>query len=439
MTSPPPEQRTPEQRLSALKARIKPTLMLAVGLAVSGGCVLIAQALIVASVVSRVMLHNAGLGEVLPHLLWLPPLMLLRSGLTWVAERVAFSASAAIRRDLRNDLFRRLMEAGPLSLRGERAGEVATVVVDAVDALEGYYGRYLPHLAVTALVPLAILAAIVPADWISATIMLFSAPFIPLLTILIGRGAERLNQRQWRTLARLGGYFLDRVNGLADLRMFNASRREAELIARISDDYRRATMSVLYVAFLSALVLEFFATVSVAVMAVIIGFRLMNNAMAFRDGFLVLLLAPEFYLPLRQMGNYYHARMEALGAAERIFALLDTPVAARPAPPLPLPDCSALLVRFEEVGFRYEPDAPPAVDGVTISLATGERVALVGPSGGGKSTLAALLLGFALPGQGRVLVNGCDLAQCDMDEWRKLVAWVPQRPYLFHGTIADNI
>ncbi|QEM70183.1 thiol reductant ABC exporter subunit CydD [Geobacter sp. FeAm09] len=430
---------TPEQRLKFLKNRVKPTLFLAVGLGVAGGFVLIAQALIVAQLVQRVMIDGAGFREVLPQLSWLPPLMMARAALSWASERVAFAASAAIRHEVRNDLFRRLLDAGPLRLKGDRAGEVATVIVDGVEALDGYYSRYLPHLAVMALVPLAILAAVAPADWISAGIMLFTAPFIPFFSILIGRGAERLNQRQWQTLARLGGYFLDRVNGLATLRMFNASRREAELIARISDDYRRATMSVLYVAFLSALVLEFFATVSVALMAVVIGFRLMKGGMAFQDGFTVLLLAPEFYLPLRLMGTYYHARMEAIGAAERIFSLLDTPAAPRPASPRPLPAASSLRISFEDISFRYTPDTAPVIDGVTLTLAPGERVALVGPSGAGKSTLAALLLGFALPERGRVLVNGADLAQCDPEEWRRLVAWVPQRPHLFHGTVGDNI
>lgn len=413
--------------------------MLAAGLGIAGGFVLIAQALIVAWVVNRVMVGGAGYREVLPQLLQLPPLMLLRAGLSWASERVAFAASARVRQQMRNDLFQRLLDAGPLRLKGDRAGEVATVIVDGVEALEGYYSRYLPHLAVMAMVPLAILAAVVPSDWISAGIMLFTAPFIPFFTILIGRGAERLNQRQWQSLARLGGYFLDRVNGLATLRMFNASRHEAEMIARISDDYRLATMSVLYLAFLSALVLEFFATVSVALMAVIIGFRLLKGGMAFQDGFTVLLLAPEFYLPLRLMGNYYHARMEAIGAGERIFGILDTPITPRPVAPCPLPACSPLRVCFEGVGFRYAPDSAPAIEGVTLSLTTGERVALAGPSGAGKSTLAALLLGFALPEQGRVLVNGVDLAKCDPDEWRRLVAWVPQRPHIFHGTVRDNI
>ena len=439
MSTPTTEISSPEQRLNRLKNRVRPTLLLAAGLGIAGGFVLIAQALIVARLVHRVMVDSAGYREVLPQLCWLPPLILARAGLSWVSERVAFAASATIRLEVRNDLFQRLLDAGPVRLKGDRAGEVATVIVDGVEALEGYYSRYLPHLAVMALVPLSILAAVVPADWISAGIMLFTAPFIPFFTILIGRGAERLNQRQWQTLARLGGYFLDRVNGLATLRMFNASRREAEMIARISDDYRRATMSVLYVAFLSALVLEFFATVSVALMAVIIGFRLLKGGMAFQDGFTVLLLAPEFYLPLRLMGNYYHARMEAIGAAERIFTLLDTPVLPRLATPCPLPVISTLQVRFEDVSFRYALDGAPVIDGVTLSLASGERVALVGPSGAGKSTLAALLLGFARPEQGRVLVNGVDLAECDPEEWRRLVAWVPQRPHLFHGTIADNI
>lgn len=439
MSTSAPDIPTPEQRLNLLKNHVKPTLLLAVGLGVASGFVLIAQALIVAGLVHRVMIDGSGYREVLPQLLWLPPLMLARAGLSWVSERVAFAASATIRQEVRNDLFQRLLDAGPLQLKGDRAGEVATVIVDGVEALEGYYSRYLPHLAVMAVVPLSILAAVVPADWISAGIMLFSAPFIPFFTIMIGRGAERLNQRQWQTLARLGGYFLDRVNGLATLRMFNASRREAEMIARISDDYRRATMSVLYMAFLSALVLEFFATVSVALMAVVIGFRLLKVGMTFQDGFTVLLLAPEFYLPLRLMGNYYHARMEAIGAAERIFSLMDTPPAPRPAMPRPLPPISPLRICLEDVRFRYSPDSVPVIDGITLNLAPGERVALVGPSGAGKSTLAALLLGFAVPEQGRVLVNGVDLAQCDPDQWRRHVAWVPQSPHLFHGTIGDNI
>ena len=439
VSKPAAEISSPEQRLKPLKNRVKPTLLLAVGLGVAGGFVLIAQALIVARLVHRVMVDGEGYREALPQLLWLPLLMLLRAGLSWASERVAFAASAVVRQEVRNDLFQRLLDAGPLRLRGDRAGEVATVIVDGVEALEGYYSRYLPHLAIMAMVPLSILAAVAPSDWISAGIMLFTAPFIPFFTILIGRGAEKLNQRQWQSLARLGGYFLDRVNGLATLRMFNASRCEAGMIARISDNYRLATMSVLYVAFLSALVLEFFATVSVALMAVIIGFRLMKGGMAFQDGFTVLLLAPEFYLPLRLMGNYYHARMEAIGAAERIFSLLDTPAAPRPADPCPLPAIFPLRISFEEVSFRYAPDSGPAINGVTFSLTAGERVALVGPSGAGKSTMASLLLGFAQPEQGRVLVNGVDLATCDPDQWRRLVAWVPQRPHIFHGTVRDNI
>ncbi len=239
MSTPASEIPSPEQRLNVLKSRVKPTLTLAAGLGIAGGFVLIAQALIVAGLVHRVMVNGAGYREVLPQLLRLPPLMLLRAGLSWASERVAFAASALIRQEMRNDLFQRLLDAGPLRLKGDRAGEVATVIVDGVEALEGYYSRYLPHLAVMAMVPLSILAAVVPADWISAGIMLFTAPFIPFFTILIGRGAEQLNQRQWQSLARLGGYFLDRVNGLATLRMFNASRREAGMIARISDDYRR--------------------------------------------------------------------------------------------------------------------------------------------------------------------------------------------------------
>jgi ATP-binding cassette subfamily C protein CydD len=293
-------------------------------------------------------------------------------------------------------------------------------------------------MALAALIPLSILAFVFPLDWRSALIMLLTAPLIPFFMLLIGRGAERLNQHQWKQLARMGGRFLDMIQGLTTLKLYNASRREAALIARLSEDYRHATMKVLRVAFLSALALEFFATVSIALVAVLIGFRLLAGELDFSTGFFVLLLAPEFYLPLRSLGAHYHARMEAVGAAERMVEILDTPISRIPdAPALPPPP-PPWRIRFQDVHVIYA-GGRQALTGADFVLRAGERTALVGPSGAGKTTVINLLLGFIAPQQGQVSINGQDLSRMDLTQWRSRLAWVPQRPRLFHGTVAENL
>jgi ATP-binding cassette subfamily C protein CydD len=267
--------------------------------------------------------------------------------------------------------------------------------------------------------------------------------------ILIGQGVEAVNQRQWKELARMGAHFLDVIQGITTLKLFNASRREADIIARISDDYRHSTMQVLRLAFLSSAVLEFFATIGIAIIAVFIGFRLYQldlpipdllapPEVSFFTGFFVLLLAPEFFLPLRNLGTHYHGRMEAIAAAERLTVILETPPPQRPAEPLTLPPDAPLAVRFDDVHFAYGAGRE-ALTGVGFGIAPGERVALVGPSGAGKTTVASLLLGFLRPTAGRISVDGLDLTALDIDDWRRRLAWVPQNPRLFAGTIADNI
>ncbi|HEX9803568.1 MAG TPA: thiol reductant ABC exporter subunit CydD, partial [Gammaproteobacteria bacterium] len=356
----------------------------------------------------------------------------------WGAAQVAFSAAARVKLALRERLYRRMQALGPVYLQGERSGELSGLLVDGVEKLEAYYASYLPQMALVALVPLAILAFVFPLDWISGLVMVLTAPVIPLFMILIGKGAERLNRKQWRELARMSAHFLDVIQGLTTLKLFNASRREAQVIAAISDAHRRSTMGVLRVAFLSSLVLEFFATVSIAVVAVLIGFRLLWGDMSFLHGFFVLLLAPEFYLPLRQMGTHYHARMEAIAAAERIVEVLETAVPVAPAEPVAVPAPGPFAIRFENVTFDY-PGGRTALAGTAFRVAPGERVALVGPSGSGKSTTVNLLLGFLRPSAGRVLINELDLSQMAHADWLRQVAWVPQRPRLFHGTVLDNI
>jgi ATP-binding cassette subfamily C protein CydD len=410
----------------------------AVGLGLLAGVLLVPQAWLLAHAVSEVVMRQARLVQVLPWLWPLPIIFALRFLVTRASAQVAMHAATLVKAQVRSRLVRHLQALGPAYAQSRHSGELALAALDGVEALEPYYARYLPHMALVVLVPLAILAFVLPQDWISGVVLLLTAPLIPLFMVLIGSGAEQLNQRQWRKLARMSAHFLDALHGLTTLKLFNASRREAALIARISEDHRRTTMSVLRVAFLSALVLEFFATVSIAVVAVLIGFRLLHAEMGLEGGLFILLLAPEFYLPLRMLGVHYHARMEAIGAAERIVEILDVPlppagtVGSRPALGL------APEIRFENVHYAYEPGRE-ALRGASLTVAAASTTALIGPSGAGKSTVINLLLGFVHPQHGHVRVDGRDLVRLDPEHWLRHVAWVPQRPHLFEGSVLDNI
>ncbi|MEN8175655.1 MAG: thiol reductant ABC exporter subunit CydD, partial [Pseudomonadota bacterium] len=422
--------------LKAQRPQAGGLLRAAVAAGTLGGILIILQAWLLALVVNAVLFENASLGEVLPWMLWMLPLFALRALATWASEQLAFEGAARVKTHLRRHLFRHIQNLGPVTLAGTSGGDLASSLADGVEALEGYYARFIPAMSLVALVPLAILVVVFPTDWLSGVVMLVTAPLIPIFMMLIGKGAEHLNQRQWRQLARMSAHFLDVIRGLTTLKLFNASRAEAELVARVSDDYRVSTMKVLRVAFLSSAVLEFFSTVSIAIVAVLIGFRLLEGEMPFLAGFFVLLLAPEYYLPLRNMGTHYHARMEAVGAAERMVEILalQPPGQAEETAQVP---ARPWRLAFDEVHVSY--GERQALKGLDLSLAAGETLALVGPSGAGKSTLVNLLLGFIRPSAGHVRINETPLDAIRNEQWHQHLAWVPQNPHLFHGTLLDNI
>jgi ATP-binding cassette subfamily C protein CydD len=413
-------------------------LHLAIGLGLTAGFLLILQAYYLAHVIHAVVFDKASFVDV-AH--WLYPMLgvfIIRALLAWVSEQTAFRAAMQVKRQLRADLHQHLQALGPVYLKGERSGEIVNTLVDGIEGLQDYYAKFLPTMSLVVLVPLAILVFIFPIDWLSGLIMLGTAPLIPFFMILIGKGTESLNKKQWRKLARMSAHFLDMIQGLTTLKLFNASRREADVIANIANEYRITTMSVLRVAFLSSLVLEFLATVSIAMVAVTIGFRLFYGQIDFFYGFFVLLLAPEFYLPLRNMGTHYHARMEAIGAAEKIVEVLETSLPEYlPTQSLAKPN-HALTIEVNHVSFHYE-QGREALNNVSFSLPTNQRIALVGSSGAGKSTITHLLLGFIQPQTGDILINQQPLSSLDPQQWRQQLAWVPQNPHLFHGSIRDNI
>ncbi len=412
-------------------------LAISAALGAAGGVGLIVQAWLLACAVDAVVIGRLGLDAVWPWLWSLLGVFVLRAVATAIGDAFAFEAGARVVLAVRAALQAQIVALGPSWTRRQRTGDVVSTVVDAAESIAKYYVGYLPQRVLVAFIPLAILAFVLPTDWVSAVILSVTAPLIPLFMVLIGRGAEAMNQAQWRKLALLAARLFDAIEGLATLKIFGASHAEARAIAQSSEAYRTSTMEVLRVAFLSSLALEFLATVSIAMVAVYIGFRLYYRELDFLPGFAVLLLAPEFFRPLRAMGAQYHARMEAIGAADAIVALLNTPAQAASERRGRLSTAPIQRVRFEQVGFSY--DETPALDGIEFTIMRGRRVALVGPSGAGKTTVSQLLLGFLTPSCGRIIVDGADLATIPATVWRTRIAWLPQRPTLFHGTVLDNI
>ncbi|MEB4589615.1 thiol reductant ABC exporter subunit CydD [Candidatus Thiothrix sp. Deng01] len=444
-----PAQPKPQQPAPAITAALTGWkthagfwLKAAVTIGLSAGLLLIMQAWLMASTVNAVVFQQATLADVMPWLWGMLAIFLLRAGLAWASEQAAFHAAVQVKLAIREQLYQRVQQLGPAWLTGERSGDLINTLSDGVEALEAYYARYIPAMSLVALVPLAMLVVVVAGnDWLSAVVMVVTAPLIPVFMILIGKGTEKRNQQQWRQLARMSAHFLDVIQGLTTLKLFNASRREAQVVAQIADQYRESTLSVLRVAFLSSFALEFLATVSIALIAVFIGFRLFWGEMLFFHGFFVLLLAPEFYLPLRNMGTQYHARMAAIGAAERMVEVLNPPSSLLPPSPLAgegLGMGGMFGVKFLNVAFTY-PDHRPALTNLTLDIPAGKTLAIVGASGSGKTTLIHLLMGFLQPQSGQILVGDTPLAEIAPDTWRKQLAWLPQKPQLFPGTIADNI
>jgi ATP-binding cassette subfamily C protein CydD len=331
------------------------------------------------------------------------------------------------------------MALGPAYTRGERSGELVNTAVEGIEALDAYFGQYLPQLALVTLIPLTVLAFVFPLDPISGLVLLLTAPLIPIFMSLIGSLADALTRRQWTSLSRMSAHFLDVLQGLTTLKLFGRSREQIQTIAEISDRFRQATLGVLRVAFLSALVLEMVGTISTAIVAVGIGLRLLYARLSFEEAFFVLLLAPEFYLPLRTLGARFHAGMSGVTAAQRIFEVLETPLplsASAGGLRLPAP---RFHIRFQDVHYAYEDGRRPALNGASFEIGPGQKVALIGPSGAGKSTLAYLLLRFIEPDRGQISVDGRSLGQLPATDWRERVAWLPQNAYLFNTTVAENI
>ncbi|MFJ8131246.1 thiol reductant ABC exporter subunit CydD [Streptomyces hydrogenans] len=411
-------------------------LVAVVVLGLAGAALVIAQAMLIAEIVVGAFQKGLSVSDLTTPLLLLAGVAVARGLVSWLTELAAHRASAAVKSELRGRLLDRATALGPGWLGGQRTGSLIALATRGVDALDDYFARYLPQLGLAVVVPLAVLARIVTEDWVSAAIIVVTLPLIPVFMILIGWYTQARMDRQWKLLSRLSGHFLDVVAGLPTLKVFGRAKAQAASIRAITADYRRATMRTLRIAFLSSFALELLSTLSVALVAVTIGMRLVHGTLDLYTGLVILVLAPEAYLPLRQVGAQFHAAAEGLAAAEEIFEVLETPVRGGGTRAVP----ADARLELDRVTVRHPGRAEPSLDAASLTVEPGETVALVGPSGAGKSTLLDVVLGFTQPeAGGTVRVGGVDLAELDLAAWRERIAWVPQRPYLFAGTIAENV
>ncbi|MBS0847785.1 cysteine/glutathione ABC transporter permease/ATP-binding protein CydD [Citrobacter sp. JGM124] len=409
------------------------------------GLLIIAQAWVIAHLLQYMIMENIPREALLLPFVLLVSIFVLRAWVVFIREKVGYYAGLSIRRTIRKKVLDRLHQAGPAWIKGKPVGSWATLILEQIEDMHDYYARYLPQMALATMIPLLVVITIFPINWVAALILLGTAPLIPLFMAMVGMGAADANRRNFQALARLSGHFLDRLRGMETLRLFDRGVAETDSIREASRDFRLRTMEVLRMAFLSSAVLEFFASLSIALVAVYFGFSYLGElnfghygtGVTLFAGFLALILAPEFFQPLRDMGTFYHAKAQAVGAADSLMTFMDAPLQHPEQGQQNLSQTTAISIEAEDLEI-LSPEGHLLAGPLTFSVAAGKRVVLVGQSGAGKSSLLNLLSGF-LPYRGKLLINGIELAQIAPDSWRKQLSWVGQNPQLPAATLRENV
>ncbi len=426
---------------------VKGWIGLSVGLGLGSGLLLIVQAGFLARIIHGAVVDGKSRETLWPFFAALVGIYLVRALLAWGREVSGFEASAKIRRQVRSTLMAHITRLGPAYVTGRNTGALASTVMEQVEGLHGFFAHYLPQMALAIMIPAAILTFVFPVSWAAGGLLMVTAPLIPFFMVLVGMGAESVSQRNFQALSRMSAHFLDTLQGLPTLKLFYKSRDAEKTVARVSRDYRKRTMRVLRIAFFSSAVLEFFSAIAIALVAVYLGmtylgyyhFGTWGQTLTLSGGIFILLLAPEFYLPLRELGTHYHARAEAVGAAQEILKVLAVPVPGGPDKPVVFEPSDAVALCFKDVHLAYDGGRRPALNGISFTMNAGEKLALVGESGAGKTTVLDLLLGFLQPDQGQITANGISADRLDPASRRQSMSWIGQDPTLFYGSIRDNI
>ena len=407
------------------------------------GVFIVMQAYYLAQVANGVFLGGQTLSQVAIPLTLLLLVMIARASLVWWSEITGQNMACTVKKTLRQHLFAHLLRLGPLYAKRERSGELVQTLTEGVESLDAYFSQFLPQLCTTLFIPAVILIAIFTIDWLSGVLLLVTLPLLPFFIMLIGKQAKAMTERRWQVLSQMSAHFLDVLQGLSTLKQFGRSKAQQEIVHRVSERFSEITMKVLRIAFLSSLVLEMGATICTALVAVEIGLRLLYGTLPFTQAFFILLLTPEFFGPLRSLGTQFHASMSSSAGAQRIFDILDVPLQEQQQHSnLVSISRKPRCLRFQDVSVSYDlPDGKrqPALRSVSFSMQVGKKMVLVGPTGAGKSTIANLLLRFLEPEQGTICLDGVPIHSFPIEEWRKQVAWQPQRPTLFNMMVAENI
>lgn len=431
-----------DRRLFLLVRQYPAPFVLSVVFGALGGFLLVGQAFLLSGIVDAVFMLQKGRVDIVGMLFLFAAAGLFRTLFNWTGQIMAEKGTLRIKQSLHEKIFRKISDLGPLHAVSTKSGSLSTTILKGVEALDPYFSQYIPQLALGVLLPLFVLAVVFPTDMLTGFILLATAPLIPLFMILIGKAAQKATEKQWRTLARMSGNFLDVLQGLTTLKLFGRSKDRVRSISDTSEAFRHSTMKVLKIAFLSSLALELVGAIGTAIVAVEIGLRLMAGSIAFRPAFFLLLLTPDFYLPLRQLGAKFHAGMEGTSAANDIFGLLEKErfPAAPVSNPAPLENAAAQPISFDSVTFSYPGgDGSDALRNVTCRIEPGSVTAITGPSGAGKTTFINMLLRFIDPHEGSIMFGERNLSAIDRGEWWKLISWIPQHPYLFNTTLRENL
>jgi thiol reductant ABC exporter CydD subunit len=426
-----------DPRLLRYASATRSFIAASVGLGSFSGLLIIGQAWLLAGVIAGAF-AGQDLRQLRVQLVALIAVVCARAAVAWAAELLAARCSMRAKQQLREGLLKHVAAAGAVHVGDQRTGEIATLATRGVDALDGYFSLYLPQVLLAVIVPAAVIVAVLASDWLSAVIIVVTLPLIPVFMALVGASTRDQTAVQLRTLHRLASHFFDVMSGLPTLKVFGAAKRQIGVIGEISERHRVAMMSALRITFLSSLVLEVLATLSVALVAVAVGLRLLYGDLDLRTAMFVLLLAPEAYLPLRTLGANYHASADGVSAAEQVFEVLATPLPRR-GQCLEIPDPSITGVTVEALELGYPGRGRLALYGVSLRVEPGEILAVTGPSGSGKSSLLNVILGFAAPTGGSIRIGDSELSELAPHAWRERVSWLPQRAHLLNASIDENI